>query len=91
MNPTLAIVLPRIPSLPFAWGPTMKKLKLNADDLHVEEFRVQPDVAATRGTVRGLDQETVSFCPDTHGCPSADVSAPCYYCFDWDTNPTRFC
>lgn len=66
----------------------MKKLKLNADDLHVEEFRLEPDVAATRGTVRGLDSDPdpsdTYFC--TYGCPSADVSEPCAYCFPANTN-----
>lgn len=63
----------------------MKKLKLNVDDLHVEEFRVESDVAATRGTVRGLDHGgSTYFC--TYGCPSADLSEPCAYCFPANTN-----
>lgn len=52
----------------------MNKLKLNADDPHVEAFRLQADVVATRGTVRGLD--------------SADVTAPCCYGFVvYETRP----
>jgi hypothetical protein len=72
----------------------MKKLKLNADDLHVEEFRLQPDVAATRGTVRGLDEDSYFpfsiNCP-SNGCPSADVSEPCAYCFVADETRTCYC
>ncbi len=42
-----------------------KKLKLNIDALRIEQFQVEPTVAAIRGTVRGFDpvvNETDSTC-----------------------------
>lgn len=70
----------------------MKKLKLIVEELRVEQFRLQPDVAATGGTVRGLEHSYMSCvsCPcgetdngggDSYGCASNGASEPCYYCF----------
>ncbi|HEU0053949.1 MAG TPA: hypothetical protein VFQ39_12275 [Longimicrobium sp.] len=59
----------------------MRKLKLDADALKVEEFAtVDPQVTA-RGTVRGNDQSyTNCFCPSTYaemGCETISVEDQC--------------
>jgi hypothetical protein len=51
-----------------------KKLKLQVEDLNVEGFQVEPEAAAIRGTVRGL--ETESTCWNTMYAPSE----PCQFC-----------
>ena len=55
----------------------MKKLRLQVEEIHVEQFQVQPDAAPTRGTVRGLESEGGA-------CACGAVS-------DADTAPCRFC
>lgn len=47
-----------------------KKLRLQVDDLHVEQFQVERNVSAERGTVHGYDPyDTVNA-----------VTAPCMFC-----------
>jgi hypothetical protein len=55
----------------------MKKLKLQVEEIHVEQFQVQSYAAPIRGTVRGLESQAGS-------CACGGVS-------DADTEPCRFC
>ncbi|MBB4634725.1 hypothetical protein [Longimicrobium terrae] len=63
-----------------------KKLRLEIDELRVEQFGVQPDAPVARGTVRGF----ASAGPDTCVC-GVGPSAPWKYCLPmpetWSCNP----
>jgi hypothetical protein len=60
-----------------------KKLRLNAEELRVDQFQVESAAAAIRGTVRGL--ETASTCWNTmyansepcHFCPNMPITYSC--------------
>ncbi|HEX6746426.1 MAG TPA: hypothetical protein VF092_03855 [Longimicrobium sp.] len=60
-----------------------KKLRLQVEELRVEQFQTDPAVGAARGTVRGhdsglsdADTEPCRFCPDMPITYSCDFS-PC--------------
>lgn len=55
----------------------MKKLRLNVEEISVEQFQVQQAAAPARGTVRGLESEGGT-------CACGAVS-------DADSDPCRFC
>lgn len=71
----------------------MKKLKLQVEELRVEQFQLEPDAATiSRGTVQGRQLSLASCisCPcgdtdngggDTVGCASF-YNSQCYYCVD---------
>jgi hypothetical protein len=60
-----------------------KKFRLQIEEIHIEQFQVQPTAAVTRGTVRGFGfgSEYEGNCGTyTCECGSQGYSAPCRYC-----------
>ena len=77
----------------------MKKLRLNVEELRIEQFQTLPDVAVSRGTVQGLQVSLASCvsCPCASGAcggsggggetyPSFNNS-DCIYCLDEPIGP----
>jgi hypothetical protein len=54
-----------------------QKLKLKVEELQIEQFHVQPPVATTKGTVRGLESYTCGGCPGSMQSPTADPCGDC--------------
>ncbi|HEU4561535.1 MAG TPA: hypothetical protein VFS20_27015 [Longimicrobium sp.] len=53
-----------------------KKLKLKIEELHIDQFQVQPAVAAPQGTVRGFDSMNSN--SDPCFCPVMPITFSCY-------------
>lgn len=52
-----------------------KKLKLTIEELHIDQFQVQPAVAAPGGTVRGFDSMNSN--SDPCHCPYMPITFSC--------------
>ena len=65
-----------------------KKLKLQLEDLHVDQFHTEPAAAEKRGTVHGA-WDTDGGC--TGGCTAAGCSQYCGDSMNANTAPCRFC
>lgn len=53
-----------------------KKLKLKIEELHIDQFQVQPAVAAPQGTVHGFDSMDSDTAPCDH-CPYMPITFSC--------------
>jgi hypothetical protein len=51
----------------------MKKLRLQVEEIDVEQFQVQPAATALRGTVQGLEDG----CSDPFLCPDMPITYSC--------------
>lgn len=75
----------------------MKKLRLKIEELSVEQFHVQPNAVANRGTVRGLadtDAGCSGGCTEgacTGGCTQVGCSQACGASMNANTAPCFFC